>query len=373
MKAWVYQDSKQLKKHGPELAAWYVGWLDPDGKRKCQSCGKGAKGKQAAGRLREKIAAELLTGTYDDVSRKTWADFRQEYGEKILPGLDYENRRLTETALNHFEAIVRPGKIGTIKTATIDEYIAKRRKQRGKAKGSTVSRATINKELRHLRAVLRKAAKWGWLPAVPDFAFLREQVKLPTFVSGDEFARLYLACDQAKTPRGLAFPAADWWRALIVMAYMTGWRIGQLLALRRDDVDLKEGTALTRADDNKGGRDQRIKLHPAIIEHLKTLAGFTPMLFPWKLTERPLYKEFFRLQKLAKVIPDGGKLHYGFHDLRRGFATMNADRMTPDALQALMQHKSYLTTQRYINMTRQLDEAVDALHVPDVLKAKKKA
>ncbi len=50
---------------------------------------------------------------------------------------------------------------------------------------------------------------------------------------------------------------------------------------------------------------------------------------------------------------------------------MNADRLTADALQSLMQHKSYLTTQRYINMTRQLDEAVDALHVPDVLKSKK--
>ena len=62
---------------------------------------------------------------------------------------------------------------------------------------------------------------------------------------------------------------------------------------------------------------------------------------------------------------------YGFHDLRRAFATMNADKLTPDALQALMRHKSYQTTQReYINMSRQMDAAVASLHVPDVLKAK---
>jgi hypothetical protein len=48
---------------------------------------------------------------------------------------------------------------------------------------------------------------------------------------------------------------------------------------------------------------------------------------------------------------------------------MNADKLTADALQALMRHKSYTTTQVYINMARQMDEAVAALHVPDVLKA----
>ena len=49
---------------------------------------------------------------------------------------------------------------------------------------------------------------------------------------------------------------------------------------------------------------------------------------------------------------------------------MNADKLTPDALQALMRHRSYLTTQKYINMVRQMREAVDRLHVPDVLKGK---
>ena len=62
---------------------------------------------------------------------------------------------------------------------------------------------------------------------------------------------------------------------------------------------------------------------------------------------------------------------YGFHDLRRGYATMNADTMTADALQALMRHKDYSTTKRYINIGRQLNLAVDGLHVPDVLKRKK--
>jgi hypothetical protein len=42
--------------------------------------------------------------------------------------------------------------------------------------------------------------------------------------------------------------------------------------------------------------------------------------------------------------------------------------LTPDALQQLMRHRSYQTTKGNINLARQIDTAVDALHVPDVLR-----
>ncbi len=60
---------------------------------------------------------------------------------------------------------------------------------------------------------------------------------------------------------------------------------------------------------------------------------------------------------------------YGFHDLRRAFATQNAERLTADSLQALMRHKSYQTTQRYIALAKQLSRSVENLHVPDCLQS----
>ena len=39
------------------------------------------------------------------------------------------------------------------------------------------------------------------------------------------------------------------------------------------------------------------------------------------------------------------------------------------ALQSLMRHKSFQTTQKYVAMARQLDRAVDGLFVPAVSKA----
>jgi hypothetical protein len=45
---------------------------------------------------------------------------------------------------------------------------------------------------------------------------------------------------------------------------------------------------------------------------------------------------------------------------------MNADRLTAVQLQLLMQHKDYKTTQRYINLARQVNPALQNLFVPDL-------
>jgi integrase len=377
--AWIYQDDHQVKKHGPEAASWYVGWLDPEGKRRCKSCGPGPEGRRLAEKKRRKVEAQLLTGAYQGESKALWSDFRKEWERKIGAGLGRSTLAVTRAALNHFERLVNPFKTYFVTARHVDDYVAKRRPERGRRPGSLVSVATINKELRHLRAVLRVAREWGYLPAVPRFRMLREPRALPTYVTDDHFALIYRGCDAARLPGNVPnVSPADWWRALVVTGYMTGWRIGDVLGLRRDDLNLAAGTAVTRFEASKGKRDALVKLHPMVIEHLKPLAGVSPRVFPWGHDERTLYDEFARIQEAAGVkIPckvRGPHEHtrfchlYGFHDLRRAFATMNADKLTPDALQALMRHESYQTTQRYVNMARQMDAAVASLHVPEVLK-----
>jgi len=376
-RAWVFQDDKQVKKHGAKKASWYAGWRDPEGRRCCKSCGPGATGKKAADRVARTVNAQLITGTYGSHEKKLWADFRREYEAKVIDGMGVRNRQETLHALDQFERLVKPRKIAAVTTRTIADFVALRRQEPGQkrrgqkgAKGKdsrpTVSPATINKELRHLRAVLKKARKWGYLPRDVEFDFLKEPGKLPTYIPPDDFAAIYHACDVAKLPKELPYPAADWWRGLLMVGYMTGWRIGAMLSLRREDVDLEKGSALTRAEDNKGKRDQIVHLHPIVLEHLKKLPGFSPVFFPWNFRRASLFTEFGKIQKAAGVKAPAGREHYGFHDLRRAFATMNADKLTPDALQLLMQHKDYQTTQRYINMARQLNPAVQNLFVPDV-------
>ncbi len=77
----------------------------------------------------------------------------------------------------------------------------KRRKKGGVDNGGPrVSPATVNKELRAIRAMFRKAVRMGYLVKAPEFEFLKEPGKLPTYVTPEHFAALYPACDTARWP-----------------------------------------------------------------------------------------------------------------------------------------------------------------------------
>ena len=128
---------------------------------------------------------------------------------------------------------------------------------------------------------MRAAHEWGYLPKLPRVKMLREPEKLPQYVTPEHFATIYQqGCPLAVMPRnpGQHYTAENWWRALLVTAYMTGWRISELLALEKIDLDLEAGTAITRHSDNKGKRDERVPLHAVVVEHLRVLETPPPML-----------------------------------------------------------------------------------------------
>lgn len=151
-KAWIYQDVKQVSRVGAGAASWYVGWIDPAGKRRCKSCGPGSKGKQLAERLADKRHAELVTGTYDaTATAKTWAQFRLDYEARVFPRLAKDSASTYRTALDFFESISKPAKVSAITTATIDQFAAKRL-------ASGVAPATVNRDLHGIRRLISSLA-----------------------------------------------------------------------------------------------------------------------------------------------------------------------------------------------------------------------
>lgn len=316
-------------------------------------------------------------------------------------GVGYRNE--IENSLKHFTRLVAPATVNRITTKTIDAYVAARAqettvrsgKKLGPRDGKTykgdpkrkrepiahnlVSPATVNKELRTLRAILNTAHDWGYLAKVPKFKMLKEPKRLPQYVTPEDFAAIYTACGTAKRPaeQDQGYTSADWWRALVTFAYLTGWRIGEILAVTWDDVSLDDGLAITRAEDNKGGRDERAPLHPLVVEHLRTIISFDNMgnrVFWWPHNHRTLWTDFADIQKEAGIDLPCAKRHthvpgchrYGFHDFRRGFASMNALSLGGDALQSLMRHRSYETTKKYINMADGLKGITDRYFVPQI-------
>ena len=271
---WVYQDWRQVQEKGEAKASWFVGWYNLEGKRRSKSFGAGSFGKMKANKYRAKMEEELNGGLYQELLKKTWQDFRREYEEKILEALAPRTRDEAISALVHFERIIKPVRMGAITARSIDQYAAKRRKEPGKKKGDMVSPATVNKELRHIKAALRLAFEWSYLAQLPRVRMQKAPTKLATYVTGEHFAAIYQACDKATFPEDQRYEPADWWRGLIVMGYMTGWRISDMLGLRREDLDLDSAFAITRARDNKAKRDERVKLHPVVVDHLRRLVGF---------------------------------------------------------------------------------------------------
>jgi len=380
--AWVRQLPSQIRKVGIAKASWYVEWKEPDGTQRCESCGPGAAGKKAANRLGDRIRAELLTGQYEVLRTDiAWNRFIDEYTEKVLTNLEATSLREVVRSLKAFGRIVKPKRVSSITANMIDTFSAKRQKEKGRKPGSVVSPATVNKDLRNLRTALNVCREWGYIDDVLKIRFLREPKKLPRYVTPEDFAALYVACGSARLPDDLPFSATEWWRALLVVAQMTGWRIGEIMALRWADVDFDSATAITRHRDNKGHRDAKISLHPVVVDHLRRVNSFDEFVFPWHPHRRTLDSVFARIQDAAGIhltCPDAGDpMHgdctpachrYSFHDERRAFATMNAPNMTREALQALMRHQSADTTDRYINMAMQLNPAVESLHVPAILR-----
>jgi integrase len=367
-KAWTKQDSKQVRKHGPDAASWYAEWIDPEGHRRTKSFGPGEEGKAAAERHARKVADQLNAGTYETNLGKTWQQFRREYEAKVLSGYTADGLDAARRRLANFERLARPAKMTGVNTQMIDGYRAARRNElRQYSAAEPVKPATVNAEIRCLRTALRKAKQWGYLDRLPEFEFLREPKSLPVYVTPDDFGRLYGACDAPAVPAVQGLTAGDWWRALLVFVYVgTGWRIGQCLGLEWADVDLYDaGTVLGRPGvrGNKARSEVLVRLHPVVREHLAKVRGFGEKVFPWPHNRSVLRKNLLRVCRRA------GVRAYDWRALRRGFGTMNAPRLTVLELQSVMQHANLETTQRfYLNPSAWQEDMVARMHIPDVLK-----
>lgn len=110
------------------------------------------------------------------------------------------------------------------------------------------------------------------------------------------------------------------------------------------------------------------------------MVGFEPTLFWWPHDERTLWVEFAKIQTAAgiKLPCQESESHtctdacnlYGFHALRRGYPTLNVERMSAPILQRKMRHKSFQTTLRYIGPADRMKAASEAVYVPEFLRAK---
>jgi integrase len=356
MRAWTFQDPKQLAKHGPKKCPWSVGWYDARGKKRQKMIGT----KTAAAHYSRKLEGEAAAGLLRSNERVKWEDFVERFKRDHLATLAPGSQEAYGYSLDHFTTAIKPAYLDQIDEASVAEFRAKRL-----AAGN--SPATVNKDLRHDRCALNKARKWKMLPERVEVEFLREPERDPYYIDDATFKALYDACDKMTAPTSQSHDTAEWWRALLTFAYLTGWRISEILSLRRDGINWETGVATIPADATKGKREARVELHPIVMDHLKLIVTFSPVVFGWPTHRRALWEHFGKLKTAAGVEFDGA-----FHRFRFGFANANVDQLEPDVLQRLMRHQAASTTRKYINFAERMKRqgTADRIHVPASLQKK---
>jgi integrase len=250
-------------------------------------------------------------------------------------------------------------RLDAIGPAEIEAYKAKKL-----AEG--LDRKSINNHLTALRKMLNLAVEYGELDRA---AKVRGFNLKPEFVADDEYL------DFAEADRFLRAAAPEW-RAFLTTAIKTGLRVGELLALKWQDVDLVAGHLVVRRTlwrdqegSPKGGRNRKVPLSP---EALATLLAHRHLRGPYVFCDETGARLTHSIVK--DVVPAtcrraGLGKRITTHGLRHSFASHLVMRgASLKAVQELLGHESIEMTLRYSHLTPDVKrEAVRLLDGPGKL------
>lgn len=168
--------------------------------------------------------------------------------------------------------------------------------------------------------------------------------KIERFLSGDELARLGEVLAEAESQH-TELPSVI---LAIRLLALTGCRLGEILNLRWQDVDLKRGILLL--PDSKTGR-KTVPLGSSATELLSDASRSpeNPYVVQGRLAGRPLVNLQLPWRRIREK---AGLSDVRLHDLRHSFASVGASSgMSLPIIGALLGHTQSQTTQRYAHLS----------------------
>lgn len=209
---------------------------------------------------------------------------------------------------------------------------------------------TANKNLRHILALWRFAARKRFVEEFPDVGFLPTVERMPKAWLRDELNQLFeLAGQQPGQMAGVH--AGYWWKALLWVLWFGGERIYATLHLRWEDFDSKNCCILSRAEYRKGRKKDKLLHIPAhVMKHVAALRVYHKQewIFDWK-KEWGYWTSIYHPYKqlLAKAgLPTGRDSM--FHRVRKSHASY-LDAKGGDATKSLDHTNGAITKKYYID------------------------
>lgn len=178
---------------------------------------------------------------------------------------------------------------------------------------------SVNKERSNLLAMWRFACRKRFLDLWPDVAPETEPQRVPQAWTASQVCQLLAACESQRGTIG-DVPASAWWKALHLICWDTGERIGAVRDLEWHHADLVGGYILVPAELRKGKRKDRLyKLAPDTVAALRAI--FTPdrkVIFPWPYCRNYLWNRYTKFLEQAGLPSDR---RCKFHRIRRSVAS----------------------------------------------------
>ncbi len=199
-----------------------------------------------------------------------------------------------------------------------------------------------NRCLALLSTAFKLANVWGIRAGdnpVRGVAKFRENAR-DRVLTKDEMGRLGRALEDLESAN-----ANPYGMAAIRLAALTGWRIGEILSLRWDNVDLDQLTA--RISGKTGERMAPLSTAAASI--LSSLPRLGVFVLPGRRTDSALTYAVVR-RLWTQTCRDAGITNVCIHDLRHGAATLGA-RLGASAhiLRDLLGHRTLAMSNRYVS------------------------
>jgi integrase len=192
-----------------------------------------------------------------------------------------------------------------------------------------------NRTLTMLQQVFDQAERWGWRPQhtnpaahIDRYGEERRGARREVMLDAGQMARLFEAIVLEEERVGGSAVAC----AAIRMAFWTGWRIGEVLALQWSNLDLGRGVAkLVRTKTAAEEYRQVPSEGMALISALVRIAG-CPYVFPGRGLQSHLThvrKPWDRIRKKAGLGDLAGLGAFRLHDLRHNVVSWDVSRGVP--------------------------------------------
>lgn len=245
--------------------------------------------------------------------------------------------------LSAFEefARVRAKRAPLVSEVTRDDVAAYQAHQLGRRR----STSTVNRHVRTIKTFFRWSARQGWRRGDPTEGMrpLKVSRRKPALPDAASLAKLL---EHLKATGDVKYGS------LVIFAANTGLRLGELVWVRLEDVDLEARTLRVRNDAEHRTKDDDERTIP-LNERAWKIARFWVdrrrseggrlLFYP----ERPPRYLCALWRGLQRRIVAAGCKPFGWHALRHLFATKLASIVTEPVLAALLGHSDPRTTRRW--------------------------